>query len=320
MLYKSIAPASITWMLEADFYEDFQEFSYQNLKRLGLKNVDKDRAVHQYFNYLLREIKPKPRRILYSSEFQCPAGYEMALQEFEDKVVQGKPLWPFMSDKVLRADYDDLLLNDWNIHHFHLSRRYRDDGFVGRSNYNIFARVMDDTVYALQIYDHNAEHLYCKQEMVRIMRDNWPELLEDNRIQGFARLQEEIDDEKYEMLRQAHISSFVDLGEGEMYGLIGGGYASNGYSTLALRNADYWGRRIEQIEKRMADNMSVLKPVVEDICGRSIPVMKLRLMWIEGTVGKDETYTMAELDSGLIVQMNVSSWYLRICHAYEVFG
>lgn len=46
MLYESIAPASFTWMLEADFYGDFKEFSYQNLKHLGLKNVDKDRAVY----------------------------------------------------------------------------------------------------------------------------------------------------------------------------------------------------------------------------------------------------------------------------------
>lgn len=53
------------------------------------------------------------------------------------------------------------------------------------------------------------------------MRDNWPELLEDNKIQGFASLQEEIDGEKYEVLRQAHISSFVDLGHGEVYGVIG---------------------------------------------------------------------------------------------------
>lgn len=94
---------------------------------------------------------------------------------------------------------------------------------------------------------------------------------------------------------------------------VGGGYASSGYSTLALRNADYWVGRIRQTEKRMADNMRVLKPAIEDICGRSIAILKLRLLWIAGTVGKDETYTMAELDSGLIVQMNVSCRYIRVC-------
>ena len=64
-------------------------------------------------------------------------------------------------------------MNDWNIVHFHLSRRFRDDGFVKRSNYQIFAWITDDCIYMIQVYPHKADFLYCKKELLNIVERNF---------------------------------------------------------------------------------------------------------------------------------------------------
>lgn len=73
-----------------------------------------------------------------------------------------------------------------------------------------------------------------------------------------CRLTEKINDEDYKELREAHISTFVELGENNLYGLIGGGYMSDGSSCEALRAAFFWQNRLKQIENVFVENMDIL--------------------------------------------------------------
>ncbi len=99
--------------------------------------MDKENVIRQYWNMEKRLIQRKPRKVVYSAEFRCPEEYERALAEFEERVKKGGNLHPFMSDKILKSSYNDLLLNDWNIYHFHLTGRFRDDGFAARNKYEM---------------------------------------------------------------------------------------------------------------------------------------------------------------------------------------
>lgn len=151
MIYESPMLSSFPYRLEINLRDDFDEICYHALQRAGYKEASRERAVYQYFNLCKRSVEAKPRRVVHSREFKCPEAYRLALEEFEDKVRKGRSLMPFMSDKYRKLNYDDLLLNDWNVYHFHLSRRYKANGLVKRSDFEIFAYITDETMYMIQI-------------------------------------------------------------------------------------------------------------------------------------------------------------------------
>ena len=317
MLYKSPVLNQFQWSVEISLQDDFNDKIYRDLLRAGYNDADRQHAIFQYFNILSRQIERKLRQVLYSKEFTCPTGYEAALKEFEGRVERGANLIPFLSQKVKLCNYNDLLLNDWGIQHFHLSRRYREDGFVQRSQYQVFTYVTQDTMYMIQADPHDADDLYNMQEMVRILRDNWPELMRKSHMQGVTGLTEKMDDHAYGIIRNAHITTFTELGENEVYAMIGGGYAANGFSLEALRSADFWMNRLESFQLVVKENVEWVGKTVIRMCGKSEQHcdMKIKLLWIDNV----SKVTMCEEYSGLIIQMNIKENRLWICEAHEVF-
>ena len=137
MRYESQVPASEYWSLEIDLNRDLASLMYDSLKRRGISKAGQRDPVYEYFNYIKRTIRIRPRTILKSREFSVPPEYEKALQNFEDDVRAGRDLNRYLSDKILQPAASDALLYDWNIVHFHLTRRFRPDAFAKRSDYQI---------------------------------------------------------------------------------------------------------------------------------------------------------------------------------------
>ena len=63
---------------------------------------------------------------------------------------------------------NDLLLYDWKIYHFHLTRRYNRNGKPTRSNYLIFAACTDEAMYFIQIYKHQKKNVFVQKELLEI--------------------------------------------------------------------------------------------------------------------------------------------------------
>lgn len=318
MHYESTSLNQFQWSLDISLQDDFNLKVFHDLHKAGYRDATQKDAVYQYFNLRKRQVEKRPRKVFLSKEFTCPAGYEIALKEFLDKVERGANLIPFQSQKIMQSHYDDLLLNDWGIQHFHLSRRYRDDGFVQRSPYQIFAYVNDETMYGIQIYPHNADNLYSKREMIRILRDNWPDLLERFHLKDISGLTKKIDDYTYGQLREAHVTTLLELGENEVYALMGGGYASNGFSTEALRNADFWMNRLGEFQQAVVSKAEWIGKTINYLLGVEAAYcnLKIELLWISE---KDEV-TMCERNSSHIVQLNAKESWLWICKPWEVLG
>ena len=104
--------------IEIDLINDYEQLLEKHLIASGI-NYNKNDIINAYFNTEKKLIDSVPRKIYKSKEFVCPKGYEQKLQEIEKKIIFGKNLVPFMSKNILKGNYDDLLLNDWNIYHFH---------------------------------------------------------------------------------------------------------------------------------------------------------------------------------------------------------
>ncbi|MBR5337765.1 MAG: hypothetical protein IK152_07255 [Lachnospiraceae bacterium] len=319
MKYYSALPARFQWTMKIDFQEDLKDYCYRILKSGGFEGVARDESVFQYYNLIKRQIVAKPRRVLRSKEFICPPEYEKALHSIENCIRNGADLTPFMSLKINNVAYNDLLLNDWGIYHFHLSIRPRDDGFVGRSEYQIFAYVSGEVVYLLQVYRHDKIDLYSQQEIIRILEENWPEVIENNRIPGAVKLTQKINDHEYALLREAHVSTFVELGKNRVYGLIGGGYASNGFSMEAIRQANYWNNRMAVLQRCFIYNAEVLGKRIANIIDsdeNACICMDIELLWIDNA----DQITTIEKNYKMVIQLDALNSCFRICRLENVFG
>lgn len=273
--------AKFYWSVECDLVNDFRKFLYRRLLKEGytkdILSEQKDLII-EYFKHERNKIVPCKRKVIYSQEFSSPREYQQAINEFVQKVEMGKDVSPYMSTNMRNLSNNDLLLNDWGIHHFHLTRRFNADGTAKRSDYQIFAYVTHTTMYFLQVYPHNMPYVYSKQELLKIIYRNWPEIMEQYKLQ--ARLTEDISDEKYDKIRKKHMMSLVEI-EGNIYFSLGGGYASDGSSNDAVRKADWWHNRLKTIELQLCEDIKCIFEMISSVKGISSKrEMKLSLYFI----------------------------------------
>lgn len=134
------------YSIEIDLLSDLQNISKHRLYDVGFEVADKTEEdwIRLFFNVQKRLVTNTPRTILKSKEFVCPPQYSEALKEIEEKITYGQSLSMYMSKTILDLGYKDLLLFDWNIHHFHLSKRKNRDRFVKRSDFELFVFFTED--------------------------------------------------------------------------------------------------------------------------------------------------------------------------------
>ena len=222
MIYSSGVLENVQWHISIDLKSDYIKIMERSLPNIEFINLNSDKYFEKLFYLYSRLILPSPRSIIKSKEFICPGEYETALDELEKKIVNGESLIPYLSEKITDLNYNDKLLNDWNIYHLHLSRRFRQDGFAKRSDFELFIYVTDYIIYFIQIYPHSKEDLYSTQDMVRIIYDNWPDLIEKYRIKDIISLSENLDDKSYGELRDLNMGLLVQVRENNVFGPIGG--------------------------------------------------------------------------------------------------
>jgi hypothetical protein len=127
-----------------------------------------------YFNARRRMVSATPRNVKVASGFSCPAPHQAALTAIQALASTGGDLLPHLSRSLKKGDYDDALLNDWGIHHLHLSTNKDPDGFVSRTKELLFARSTDDAMYCIAVLPHGA---WSNQAFVQALHDNWPATL-----------------------------------------------------------------------------------------------------------------------------------------------
>lgn len=201
-------------------------------------------------------ISTRKRHVVYSKELRCPKGYEQALKELARKIELGGDINPFLSTNREKTDAKDPLLYDWNIHHLHLTRRYHPNGRPKRSDYLLFVRCTDSTMYFIQIYSHQSNP-FVKGELQEIVAHNWPELLLPFPLDD-GHLTEEVTGEVRAILRKKHILSPIEIDE-KIYFPSGGGYASDGSSVCAVREADDFWNQMKLLEIWILQNQLTIR-------------------------------------------------------------
>ena len=314
MKYKSCILQRVQYEIEIDLLRDLREQLKLRLVKAGIKTTSDD-PIYDFFNFQKRYIEPKPRTIEKSKEFFCPADYKHTLSEIEEKILKGYNLVPYLSKHIKNAGYSDGILNDWNIHHLHLSSKLGKDGFALRSDYQLFAFFTENTCYFLQVYPHSKPNLYSTQEMVKIIDNNWPELIVKNKIQGI--LSVEVTDAEYAELRKSNITTFVQTSPNNIYGLIGGGYMSNGASQSALSSSDFWHNICRKVQIDIVQQLTEkILTAISQVRDTYTTNLCIRLLFFKS---KDEI-VLSETCNHVIVTINYAEGYIRVCKPEELFG
>lgn len=239
--------------IEIDLSSDWLEYLRSEIAAAGY-SVDAtdspDDLSYKFFNIRKRRVPASCRAVHESRKLSCPQEHQSGYAELKSKFVNGDEVTPYLSKTILSDTYEDYLLNDWGIHHFHLGQNIS-DGFAGRTGPLLFALVTNSDVYCIDIKAHGA---WSEQELIRILHEEWPEAIANYRINGVLGLAHQTTNDEIAKLRKAGVQTMVQVDEGVVYGPIGGGYSTAGTSVQSRMLADRYRGLVRDIEKHVKEN------------------------------------------------------------------
>jgi hypothetical protein len=238
-----------------------------------------------YLNWRNRFIPTRPRRVhcsgmlsaraqtldpIYRNALDCivaafTQGLDLNAHLSKEVKVGFQPTAPRISHRRGRRKHLDLLLNDWGIHHLHLSTDIMPDGFVRRTTPLLFAAVRTDDAYLIDILDHGRD-AWTRQYVLEVMVREWPDANLALEAKGIATSAQPLTDTQRRNLRcNGYNASFV-LG-GKVYMPSTGGLMSTGVSIQTFMRArcilEQTKLAQSEITKRLSECRLVPRPDVD---------------------------------------------------------
>jgi hypothetical protein len=176
--------------------------------------------------------------------------YALGLQIIENNFVSGKSNRAHQSKTTDTTDYNDLLFNDWGIHHFHLSNQY-EGAFCKRTGPVLFVYFQDDTAYFIDILAHGraSPHVWADEHLIAVIDKNWPKISDRYLVKGALDLAAGYTPEERMELRKAGTSLlkvngkiFVPFGLG-----LNSAKGSTRFSLKAMRVLRHLNQSIKEI-------------------------------------------------------------------------
>ncbi len=166
--------------MEIDLREDFKAMILQDVKTDDFLNVSsgtpEEQIILKYFEFQRKLSFAGPHKVKESQEFECPEECKGGLEKLMGIFREGGDIRPYLNRTSANLnEYDDMFA-DWGILHFHLGSYIPEgDTFVERGKYVLFAYLHDETVYIIDIYDH--DH-WADTDVLQVIYNNWPEIIE----------------------------------------------------------------------------------------------------------------------------------------------
>ncbi|QQL44065.1 hypothetical protein [Sulfuriroseicoccus oceanibius] len=240
--------------ITCDLYSEWisairQEFTKEGFDYSGLG--DQDCAI-QWQSWNRRIVPPGSRTIEKADTFSCPAELQAGLDGLEEAFTNGDNVKPWQSKLVDKVSYEDGLLNDYGVLHFHLGDTLEGNGYMKRTGPLLFAIVRDAAVYEIGVYGHGA---WYELDILNIIDRNWPFLLDPVTIKAIDTAYSPKTKEEVKALRDANVCSIISLDSGRIVMPIGGGVATDGTSNDAVHSADYWAKFLCDADKLVIEHI-----------------------------------------------------------------
>lgn len=183
------------------------------------------------------------------------------------------------------------MLNDWGIYHLHLGTILEGDGFVKRTGPLLFARFDNENAYLINVMIHGS---WTKQEMIRVLHDNWPESIEKHKQTGFDLIHVPTDEE-IKLARANGIIMSTQIEPGIYYDPIGGGQTSVKNSIEVMRIKAHVNKIIKQLEGQITKNANRYGQMLKEQNGYLGKQLNFELAF------KDGKYFAFEKNTGVFI-------------------
>jgi hypothetical protein len=141
-----------------DFHADFRKIVEMILTGNGVEvdqNEPYNAAVYRYYANARRRVDVRRYRIFEAKELACPPDLVAGYVQLKSELEHGLDVTDRLSRKSGHATFEDGLLNDWGITHFHLGLRSATHNALG-TKVMLFALVRDDIVHCIGFFGHGS--------------------------------------------------------------------------------------------------------------------------------------------------------------------
>lgn len=257
-----------------NFEEDIREFVLRNLPHDSNFTAELRAKTPQdlliiYGNWRSRLVSIGLRRVhrskaLIVNPLSMDARYKPGLEAIIAKLENGQDVTPHLSrgirygykppgDSSGRQDLD-LLLNDWGVHHLHISADVEGDGFVARTGPLLFAVFRPDDAYLIDIIEHGG---WTRDHVIETIVAEWPDEKLVWEIKGIVPSGKTLSETERKNLRNNHMSAFFEI-RGKTY-MPAGGLTTAGTSTQNTISVQRLFRTLKLFKEQLLSDPDVLK-------------------------------------------------------------
>ena len=239
----------------ANFFADMAQECKKKLISAGYSDpisAEDEYIVRAYLNVRRRRVSVRPRAV-HKAAYSVPRDLIEGEEQFLAKVEAGEDLRPHQSTRLEQPDYEDGMLNDFGIQHFHLgtTQHSTKPSFVARTDPLLFAMVREDDLYCIGYYGHGE---WSRAELLDVIHESWPETISGYSIDGVDLAHSYTDDE-HEQLRRADINVVTQRPDGTIHMGPGGGVTLAGSSIMDMRGLMNARQLCSQLESSVADEV-----------------------------------------------------------------
>ncbi|WP_249593622.1 hypothetical protein [Peribacillus frigoritolerans] len=242
--------------------EDIIKKEYQK-HGFEFRNKDTHELIYGLLNLKEKVIIPKRRKVNYSKELltkNMDTEYKTYLGQIELKFSNGDNINPYLGKGSFRPFSKDLMLYDWGIYHLHLNKEVYNKDFIIRSDYLLFFMIKDKNVYFIDVTKHQLPDRteFAQQNLLKIIKRNWPYLLEPYKLKGIS-LPKKFTDQQRKEIRNAGSMAATEI-DGDIYAMLGGGGISSAKTNIKYTtDSDNIHQTLREIEDRLKQSKKKLK-------------------------------------------------------------
>lgn len=207
---------------------------------LGSKEREFRPLLRQFHNILAKNIRPRPRKVHTSREVQQHQLFlnekRHVIEQIVEDIEAGRDLTKYLSKKSEQPQYYDKSLAHFGVHHLHLGEGHQTKNVRSRrvkgTKSLLFARVLEDDIYLLDILNHDLHASFLNIHFLRVMHRNWPDSIESFRAKEAIGVAHKYTDSEAAELLENDINLLIELGPNQVYLLPGMGTTAAGTPTL----------------------------------------------------------------------------------------
>jgi hypothetical protein len=232
-----------------------------------------------YFSVKRRLIEPHPRGVKWSRELSARTVTDSqgeALSLIERQAREGVNLTPRLSKSILDPEFNDGLLEDWGIHHMHLSNKVQANGFVERDGPLLFVMVHPETMFLVDLRDHDS---FADDELLQIVHDNWPDAIADFRAPGAVpgSLSPQLSPTSRRKARK-RLTVGWQAADGTIYLPPGGGTTTSGLSPEVVDAADDLRRKAHNAEEWVRKSAERIRDAIAERTGARVEELRMKFV------------------------------------------